>query len=654
MGALLALLSIVVTSGCGGGFNTPSGPVVGSPGGGGDPPPLHLVNVRLSVTLPAPKGDVRPNYVSPKTASLAIQLVSVDGAGVTGVNASTINTAAKARGCKGNGTNLVCRATISGSPGHDVFAVTTYGLVDATGPVLSVGTVAATIGSGGGAVGISNRLSLTLDGVIASLKLSITPNAGKRGQRMTAKLSLAAYDATGAQIVGPSDFYDPVDLTIQGDVQSAFRLHDGGASGTELTIRKPASGLTMSYDGNSQAAPVTLQASAGGPSSVQTSAGFALRGKSPPPPVGTIYALNLRSSDGQSATVTEYDGKAQGNVAPLRTLTLSSKLYARSIAVDSSGNIYVGYFDNEFGFQPTNGLPDKGNEIAIYAPDASGNDQPQAIIAADKTTKTEIFPIFISFDSTGRLVTYGATAVDGNGGNDAVLTYSGPSKGPAAPQHGWDFNEPQISYAGPTGLALDAKDDFYVNGALHTTLGPKYGLYVAPASDIGSPSADPARTIPWDSTTQLQQGLTTGVAVASSGEILIGNSVTEGSGSSSSCQGAVNVYSAGAGGGVTDQPPLRILTLEGIFTKNSQCVSNRSPLSPFFPSIAIYGSSLFVADDFNNAIAAFPANGRGAVKASLQIIGSATQLNAPIALAITSSGQAKARPASPFHALHSQ
>ena len=188
---------------------------------------------------------------------------------------------------------------------------------------------------------------------------------------MTAKLSMLAYDAAGAQIVGPGSFYDPVDLTIQGDVQSAFDLHDGGASGSELTIRKPASGLTMSYDGNSQAAPVTLQASVGGPSSVQTSAGFALRGKVPPPPVGTIYALNLGSNDGQAATVTEYDGKAKGNVAPLRTLTLSSKLYARSIDVDSIGNIYVGYFDNEFGFQPTSGhLPDKGNEIAIYASDA--------------------------------------------------------------------------------------------------------------------------------------------------------------------------------------------------------------------------------------------------------------------------------------------
>ncbi len=642
-----------MTSACGGGFNTPSGPVVGSPGGG-DPPPLRLVDVHLSVTLPVQKGGIRPNYLSPKTASLVIQLVSVDGNGATGVNANTVNTVAKARGCKSNGSNLVCSATISGSPGHDVFGVTTYGLVDASGPVLSVGTVAATIGSGGGAVGISDRLSLSLDGVIAALKLSILPDAGKRGQRLTAKLSLAAYDAAGAQIVGPGEFYEPISLTIEGDVPNAFRLHDGDASGTELTIRKPPSGLTMSYDGDSQAAPVTLQATVGGPSSVQTSADFALHGKVPPPPVGTIYALNLGSNDGQGATITEYDGKAKGNVAPSRTLSLSSKLYARGIAVDSHGNIYVGYFDNEFGFQPTNGLPDKGNEIAIYAPGASGSDQPQAIIATDKATKTELFPLFMSFDSTGRLVTYGATTVNGNGGNDAVLTYAEGSKGATAPQHGWDFNTPQISYAGPTGLALDAKDNFYVNGALHTTLGPNYGLYVASASDIGNPNADPARTIPWDSTTKLQQGLTTGVALAASGEILIGNSVTAGSGSSTSCQGGVNVYSSGAGGGVTDQPPLHSLTLEGVFTNNSECVSARYPLSAFFPSIAIYGSTLFVADDFNNAIAAFPADGRGAVKASLQITGSATQLNAPIALAITSSGRAKARPASPFHALHAQ
>ncbi|HVN68269.1 MAG TPA: hypothetical protein VMU38_01250, partial [Candidatus Binatia bacterium] len=70
--------------------------------------------------------------------------------------------------------------------------------------------------------------------------------------------------------------------------------------------------------------------------------------------------------------------------------------------------------------------------------------------------------------------------------------------------------------------------------------------------------------------------------------------------------------------------------------------------APFFGSITLYGSTLFVADDFNDAIAAFAADGHGTVKPSLQIGGSATGLNAPIALVITKdSGSAKRRPVYP-------
>ena len=126
------------------------------------------------------------------------------------------------------------------------------------------------------------------------------------------------------------------------------------------------------------------------------------------------------------------------------------------------------------------------------------------------------------------------------------------------------------------------------------------------------------------------------------------NSELHGSGSSTSCQGRTNVFAAGATGGITDVAPLRVLTLDGIYTANPQCDSSRNPLAPFFPAMTLYGTTLFVADDFNNAIAAYASNGHGTVKASSRIAGSATGLDAPIALVITSdSGRAKARPARP-------
>jgi hypothetical protein len=626
---------------CGGSPNTPGGPIVNSGGGGSGPPPTKLVSVKVKVDVPLRKGGIQPGYVSPNTQSLVIQLVSVDGEGVTGVNATTIETFAGAHNCSRSGDESLCNGTADGSPGEDVFSVTTYAGRSATGSVLSVGTVKAKIG-GNGTVQISNSLSLSLDGVIASLKLSLDPKSGKRGHKADSAVTLDAYDATGALIVGPSAYEAPVVVTIQGDSGNAFALHAGNRHGASLTIGKPTSGITMSYDGDSQASPVTVAAMVDGPS-IGAGAHFALKGKQPPPPVGTIYALNFGSKSGQAATVTEYDGSAAGNAAPERTLNLDSKLYARSIAVDGNGNLYVGYFDNEQGFSPSSGTPDKGNVVEIYPPGASGNASPSAVLTADKTSGTTIFPLYMAFDPSGDFVTYGATNVDGNNGNDAVLTYAPQPSGPAAPLHGWNFATPQIRYAGPTGLTLDGSGNFYVNGALHTSLGPSYGLFTNLAANIGNPTSTPARTIPWNSTSELQPGLTGNVALDTSGEVLIANSIVIGGSGSYACQGRTNVFSAGANG--SSVKPLRVLTLQDVYTTNYQCSSPRSPLSAFFPTITLYGTSLFVADDFNNAIDVYAATGNGSVKPSLRIVGSATQLDAPIALVVTkASGRVQARP----------
>lgn len=631
------LLAVATLCGCGGGGTFPAGSVVNSPGGGGGTPPPNLVNVKVTITVPDRKrGAVNPNYISLNTRSIVVQLSSVNGEPVGGVNPKTINTTTEARGCKIVSGGLACNGTVPGVAGHDVFSVTTYAGRNATGSLLSAGTAEAQIGSGGGGVQISNTLTLTLFGVVAALKLSVLPPSGRRGNVSRAAVTLIAYDASGAQIVGPSDYESPIDLAIQGDGQHAFILRDGSKSGTSLAIPKPSSKITLVYNGNKQASSITLAANVDGPGSIGAGAEFKLNGRQPPPPVGTIYVLNVGSNDGQSASVTEYDGKAKGNAAPLRALSLSSKLFARSIAVDGSGNLYVGYFDNQYGFAPSSGTPDAGNEVAIYAPGASGNDQPKAILQADKRSQTTLFPLFLSLDGRGDLVTYGATGVDGIGGNDAVLTYAAGSSGQIAPESGWAYASPTIYYAGPTGLALDSGGNFYVSGALHSELGSSYGVFVTPASENGNSSLSPSRTIPWDSTTKLTPGLTTNIALNGSGEVFVANTTLQGSGSSTSCQGHVNVYSAGSSGGITDVPPLRALTLSGVYTENSQCNSQRILLSQFFPSIAFYGSRIFVVDDFNNAIDVFSSNGRGTVKPSLQISGSSTGLTAPIAIVIVS------------------
>lgn len=643
----VAVLGIAAAAtACGGGPGTPDGSTVNSPGGP-VPPPTQMVGVRVSVTLPAAgkARAVRPNYVSPNTHSLTVALASVDGSPVTGAGAATIDTVPASPHCRMQDARMTCAGNVSGAAGDDVFTVATYDGVNATGAVLSAGTVSARIGAGGGGLPIDDALSLSIDGVIAKLELHLLPRLAPRGKPTSAAVSLVAFDSSNAQIVGASRFASPIALSIQGDTQRAFTLRTKGASGPSLSIARPTADIALTYDGSRQASPVTIAASVSAPNKAGANAPFGLRGSPPPPPAGTTYVLNLGSGgDGRAATVTVYDGGADGNAAPIRTLHLSAKSYARGLTVDSLGRLYVGYLDSDLGFSPATGEPDGGNFVAIYAAGAAGIDPPAATLTSDKKTHSALYPLYLSFDPEGDLVTYGATAIDGNTG-DAVLTYGPGSSGPAAPAHGWNFASPTIGYAGPTGLALDAAGNFYLSGSLKTALGPDFGIFVASAGDLGNPSADPARTIPWDTTTELTPGLTTNVALDSSGEVFVANTLFAGSGSGGSCQARANVFAAGAGGGTTDVPPLRVIVLGGVATANPQCASPRNPLVPFFPAIAIYGPTLFVADDFNNAVSAFAANAGGSAKALTRIAGPATLLDAPIALAISSlSGQAAARP----------
>lgn len=648
---IAALFTAALAAGCGGGGTLPSGSVVNSPGGS-NPPPTNLVKVKVTVTVPAQtRKGVRPDYISENTESLVIELSSVDGKGVTGVNPTTINTTPKARDCKVETGATVCSATASGSPGADVFAVTTFSGTSGHGNVLSSGTVQAKIQSGGGGVQISNQLSLSVGGIIASIKLSLSPKSGKRGTPMKSSVDLAAYDASGAEIVGPSEYALAITLAIQGDTAKAFLLHAGSKSGSSLTIVRPTSGITLAYDGSKEATTITLQATTDGSGSVGASANFTLHGKTPPPPVGTIYVLNLGAKGtGQGAIVTEYSGNAKGNAAPQNTLSLDSKLFARSITVDSAGNLYVGYLDTSTGVNPGTGQPDAANEIAVYAPGATGSAEPMAIVNSKASPNdSTLYPVYIAIDPSGRLVTYGATNVDGNSGSakGAVLTYANGASGSVDPLYAFNFASPYIKYnnAGPTGLAIDSSNNFYVNGKLVAGFSSDYGLYVAAAADIGNANASAARTIPWDSITELAPGFTTNVSLDPTGEIYVGNVTTHGSGGSGTCQAQVNVYAAGASGGTTDVPPIRVLTLDGV-SSSKNCQSNA--LLGYFPEITLYQQSVFVADVFNNAIDEFTSSDSGTVKPSLQITGPSTQLSAPAALAIASlSGQAKARPANP-------
>jgi hypothetical protein len=627
------MLAILV-AGCGGTPNTPSGSTVNSGGSPATPPP-QLIGAAVIVSVPrASHAARRAHYVSPRTQSVAIAIASASGIGISNGKATTIDVGPHAAGCKTTAKSIVCSGAVDAVPGDDVFNVTTFAGPDGTGPVLSAGTVEAPVSSSGGSVAVS-PLSLTLDGIPAALKLAIVPSSAKIGTPGNAKVALTAYDAAGAAIVGASDFATPVTLSIQGDAVGAFTLHAGTSSGSTLAIESPAQAIELLYDGNKSATGVTLQAAIAGSGGSSATATFALRGTVPPPVAGEIYALNIGSTGAPGGTVTVYHANASGNAAPIRSLTLDAKLYPQSIALDAQQRLYVGYTETPSGVNIANGSPEPGNEIAIYAAGATGSAAPVATLAADAKSGTTLFPVAMAFDGQGELVTYGATNVDGNTGSDAALIYAAGASGAVAPADAWGFASPYFYYPGPTGLALDAGGNFYVAGTLKTSLSPQSGVYVAAAADRSTPNATAARILPWDSGTGLFAGEAGQIGLDASGEIYVANFTRVSGG----CQAQSSVYAAGATGGTTDVPPLRTATIAGLLTTNPLCTNPDSVLAAHFPALAIFGAFAYAADDFDNAIAVFSTGSSGRVTPKQTISGSATNLNAPIGLAIAPSPQ---------------
>ncbi|HTA40407.1 MAG TPA: hypothetical protein VK760_15085, partial [Candidatus Acidoferrales bacterium] len=234
------------------------------------------------------------------------------------------------------------------------------------------------------------------------------------------------------------------------------------------------------------------------------------------------------------------------------------------------------------------------------------------------------------FDKAGDLVTYGATSVDANDGNDATLIYAPNASGSVAPIRAWGFTSPYFRFPGPTALSLDAAGNFYVAGTLRTSLSPQSGVFVVPPTASG-PHVSAARTLPWDTGTSLVPGQAGSTALDASGEIYIANFTRVTSGG---CQAQVSVYAAGASGGTTDVAPLRIASIDGFATTDSSCQSPGNALAAHFPALAVFGGYAYAADDFSNGIAVFATGASGSVAPAQTIAGSATGLDAPIAIAI--------------------
>ncbi len=251
-------LAAGLLSACGGGGGSGTAPAPGA-----DVPSARRAAVTFTLELPdrqAPSSGTRsPRYISPATLSAVVTLTGYNGATVTAppyaANIDAVN------GC----TNLVvpgelarqaagvprgpskraatCSFSVPALVGTDTFAVALYDAAQTSatpttlaGNVLSLGTSAPAAVVENAA----NVVPITLNGVVASLQLTVLPALVEPGAVTPVTLSVVAYDADNYAITGPGTFATPVVLTSNQPLYYTI-------APASLTI--PLTGATTTYPG---------------------------------------------------------------------------------------------------------------------------------------------------------------------------------------------------------------------------------------------------------------------------------------------------------------------------------------------------------------------------------------------------------------------
>ncbi len=229
--SVCSLAVLVALSACSGGGSAVSSlpSVPASPGTASS-----LQRITLSVKIPAAASGTatanhrRPLYVSTATQSAVIA--------VNGGTPVIVNLAANSANCVAVAGGRTCSASVSAPVGVDTFAESLFASTDGSGTALSRNTTTATI-----VAGKANVVSLTLDGVVAGITLTLANASPTVGTASTIGLTVSALDASGATIIGNDPFANPIALT-DSDTSKVTTL-------SASTVNTPADVVTVAYTG---------------------------------------------------------------------------------------------------------------------------------------------------------------------------------------------------------------------------------------------------------------------------------------------------------------------------------------------------------------------------------------------------------------------
>ena len=175
-----------------------------------------------------------PRYVSPNSASLRTTVKTVNGQPPTSTQvpqnpSTTALSTAQGGNCTVTPAGETCTVTIPTPTGTVVYQ---FDLLDSNNNVLATNTVTFTIAAGSN----NPALAAQLDGVVATVTVT-APNL-QPGTSFSGPITVNAYDASGALIVGAAPFANPFTLTDT-DGTTHTSLTDGSTTGKSVTDGEP-------------------------------------------------------------------------------------------------------------------------------------------------------------------------------------------------------------------------------------------------------------------------------------------------------------------------------------------------------------------------------------------------------------------------------
>jgi len=195
---IVAIAIASLLAGCSGAAGVQTRPATPESG----PTTAALAQAMLSIHVPVKKtgsGTKAPAYISPDTKSVTFQVPSMGSPQVV-----TLDLGGPA--CPQVGDNFVCTAYFNAPVGlGQALTIKTYASTDGSGTPLSLNTASLDV-----KIGQVNPITVSLDGVVATLGLYLAPNFLNSGTASSVTATFEAFDSAGDLIVGPGV---PVDAT---------------------------------------------------------------------------------------------------------------------------------------------------------------------------------------------------------------------------------------------------------------------------------------------------------------------------------------------------------------------------------------------------------------------------------------------------------